>query len=64
MEQFIRSGKGFVGIHSAADTEYDWPWYTQLVGRSFHLHPEIQSAKLKVLSRNFAGLEYLPDEVL
>src|SRR5690242_3830641 len=25
-QKFIRSGKGFVGIHSAADTEYDWPW--------------------------------------
>lgn len=26
-EKFIRSGKGFVGIHAATDTEYDWPWY-------------------------------------
>jgi type 1 glutamine amidotransferase len=24
MERFIQSGKGFVGIHSATDTEYDW----------------------------------------
>jgi type 1 glutamine amidotransferase len=24
MERFIQSGKGFVGIHSASDTEYDW----------------------------------------
>src|SRR5215475_3578943 len=28
-EQFIRRGGGFVGIHSASDTEYDWPWYGQ-----------------------------------
>lgn len=28
MERFIQSGKGFVGIHSASDTEYDWAWYT------------------------------------
>src|SRR5437867_13350078 len=28
-ENFIRGGGGFVGIHSATDTEYDWPWYGQ-----------------------------------
>jgi hypothetical protein len=26
-EKFIRSGKGYVGIHAAADGEYDWRWY-------------------------------------
>src|SRR5690242_17027299 len=31
MERFIQSGKGYVGIHSASDTEYDWDWYTRLV---------------------------------
>jgi cytochrome c len=31
-ESYIRSGGGFVGIHSATDTEYDWPWYGQLPG--------------------------------
>jgi uncharacterized protein len=40
MEGFIRSGGGFVGVHSAADTEYDWPWYGQLVGAYFRNHPE------------------------
>ncbi len=34
MEGFIRAGGGFVGVHAAADTEYDWPWYGQLVGRA------------------------------
>lgn len=63
-ENFIRSGKGFVGIHSASDTEYDWAWYTKLVGRMFHIHPVIQTAKLKVLDRNFPGLERMPDEQL
>ena len=31
-ERFIRAGKGFLGIHAAADTEYDWAWYGGLVG--------------------------------
>jgi len=57
MERFIRSGKGFVGIHSASDTEYDWDWYTKLVGRMFYIHPLIQTAKLRVPDPQFPGLD-------
>lgn len=60
MERFIQSGKGFVGIHSASDTEYNWPWYTQLVGRSFIIHPVIQTGKITVLKPDFPGLELMP----
>lgn len=56
IEHFIQAGKGFVGIHSAADTEYDWPWYTKMVGRMFHIHPVIQTAKLKFTGNKFPGL--------
>ena len=31
-ERFIRGGGGFAGVHSAADTEYDWAWYRGLIG--------------------------------
>lgn len=61
---FIQGGKGFVGIHSAADTEKDWPWFTQLVGRTFKIHPHIQTARINVLNRNFPGLERMPDSFL
>ena len=61
MERFIQSGKGFVGVHSASDTEYDWDWYTKMVGRTFHIHPVIQTAELEVLDRKFPGLERMPD---
>ena len=61
MERFIRSGKGFVGIHSASDTEYGWDWYTKLVGRMFYIHPVIQTAKLKVLDPKFPGLQGFSD---
>src|SRR5690606_34456664 len=61
-EKFIQSGKGFVGIHSASDTEYEWEWYTKMVGRMFHIHPAIQTAKLKVEDSNFPGLERMPKE--
>ena len=61
MERFIQSGKGFVGIHSASDTEYDWEWYTKLVGRMFYIHPPIQTAKLKILDAKFPGLQGFAD---
>ena len=64
MEEFIRSGKGFVGVHSASDTEYEWPWYTQLLGRMFRIHPVIQTAEVSVLDRKFPGLERMPDRFL
>lgn len=57
MERFIQSGKGYVGIHSASDTEYDWDWYTKLVGRMFVIHPVIQTAKLNILDEKFPGLQ-------
>ena len=44
--EFIQAGGGFVGIHAAADTEYDWPWYGKLVGAYFESHPEQQQARI------------------
>lgn len=35
LEGFIRAGGGFMGVHAAADTQYDWPWYGELVGAWF-----------------------------
>ena len=57
LQKFVRSGKGFVGIHSASDTEKNWPWFEKLVGRKFKIHPVIQTAKLNNLTPNFPGLE-------
>jgi type 1 glutamine amidotransferase len=47
-ERFIRRGGGFVGIHSATDTEYDWPFYGGLVGAYFAGHPDIQNATIQI----------------
>src|SRR5690606_22823357 len=38
-EQYIQNGGGYAGIHAASDTEYDWPWYGELVGAYFRSHP-------------------------
>ena len=46
MKKFIRNGGGFIGIHSATDTEYEWEWYGKLVGAYFLNHPDIQKATI------------------
>jgi cytochrome c len=38
-ERYIQAGGGYVGIHAATDTEYDWPWYNKLSGAYFASHP-------------------------
>ncbi len=49
-ESYIQSGGAYVGIHAAADCEYGWPWYGQLLGGDawFLSHPSIQDAFLDV----------------
>jgi type 1 glutamine amidotransferase len=47
-ERFIRRGGGFVGVHSATDTEYGWEFYGALVGAYFAGHPDIQTATIQV----------------
>ncbi|MEV8515092.1 ThuA domain-containing protein, partial [Dactylosporangium sp. NPDC051484] len=47
-ERYIRAGGGYVGVHAAADTEYDWAWYGNLVGAYFASHPAIQPVKVRV----------------
>ncbi len=44
--RFIQAGGGFVGIHAAADTEYDWWWYGKLLGAYFKSHPHQQKANV------------------
>jgi type 1 glutamine amidotransferase len=50
-EAYIRGGGGFAGVHGAADTEYDWPFYGDLVGAYFASHPAIQRAVVRVEDR-------------
>jgi uncharacterized protein len=47
--EFVRSGRGFLGIHSAADTFYTWPDYLDLVGGYFNGHPWHQVVTIEVV---------------
>src|SRR5688500_14802157 len=44
----VNGGKGFIGIHSATDTLYDFPDYGRLVGAYFKEHPWTQQARVLV----------------
>jgi len=59
-QRYIESGGGFVGIHSATDTEYDWAWYGQLVGTFFRTHPAIQPATVVIEDPNHPSTASLP----
>jgi uncharacterized protein len=60
MESYIKAGGGFVGIHAATDTEYDWTWYNQLVGAQFADHPKVQQATVQVLDKSHPSTSFLP----
>lgn len=61
-ERFIQNGGGYVGVHSASDTEYEWDWYGQLAGAYFVSHPKIQEAKFIVKDSTFIATNFLPSE--
>ncbi|WP_304231949.1 ThuA domain-containing protein [Jiulongibacter sediminis] len=63
-ERYVQNGGGWVGIHAAADTEYDWEWYTKMVGMMFKIHPRQQTAYLKVEDSNFPGMGRFPKTLL
>lgn len=59
-EEYIRAGNGFVGVHAATDTEYDWPWYGKLVGAYFKSHPAPAEAVIVVEDRKDISTKHLP----
>ena len=56
LQDFIEEGGGFVGVHAAADTEYDWPWYGRLVGAWFRNHPPgLQTTRVRFVQDGIAA---------
>ena len=68
-ERYIQAGGGYVGVHSAADTEYDWGWYGKLVGGYFYDHPgihdkfpNVQPGVLNVVDPTNISTKHLPKQ--
>ncbi len=65
MNRWVQAGGGFVGIHAAADTEYDWQWYGELVGAYFSSHPNdpnVLEAIVRVVDKTHGSTKHLPEE--
>jgi type 1 glutamine amidotransferase len=62
--QYIHAGGGYMGIHAATDTEFDWPWYNSLAGGYFNGHPgpkNVQDGKMITLDKKFPATAHFPD---
>ena len=63
-ERYIQAGGGYVGVHSATDTEYDWPWYGRLAGAYFNGHPNnpnVRKATYRIIDRSHVSTQGFPD---
>ncbi|MEZ4829828.1 MAG: ThuA domain-containing protein [Bacteroidia bacterium] len=64
-ERFIQAGGGYVGVHAATDTEYDWYWYGRLAGAYFLDHPSdpnVQEGTMKVEQKDHFLTKGMPDQ--
>jgi type 1 glutamine amidotransferase len=61
-ERYLRAGGGYVGVHSAADTEHAWTLYGEILGGGawFVSHPPIQTATLLVEDATHPSTAHLP----
>ncbi|GAA4729477.1 ThuA domain-containing protein [Flavisolibacter ginsenosidimutans] len=60
LQNYIENGGGLVGIHSATDMEYGWPWWGKAIGAYFENHPKQQTAKLHIVDSVHAATRGLP----
>jgi type 1 glutamine amidotransferase len=63
-ESYIKGGGAFLGVHAAADTEYDWAWYGRLVGGYFDSHPHdpnVRQATVEVMNKAHPSTAHLSD---
>lgn len=61
LQQFVEGGGGWVGVHSALDTEYDWPFYETLAGAHFLAHPAVQPATVRREDADHPAMAGVPD---
>lgn len=61
-EAYMRAGGNAIIVHRAAITPPgNWPWYEKLVGRSFVIHPMLQTGVVTVADKGFPATFGLPD---
>ncbi len=62
LEQFVRRGGGWMGVHSAADTEHTWPFYKTMLVSYVMDHPEVQQATVNIVLPSHQAMVNVPPE--
>ncbi len=63
-EKFVQNGGGYVGTHSAADTEHGWEWYGKMIGGYFKSHPTVdQVATTHLENKDHPALAHVQETV-
>lgn len=60
LKGYVTGGGPWLGVHCAAASEYNWPWYGELVGAWFEEHPEIQDGTVVVEDHDHPSTRHLP----
>lgn len=58
-KNYIQSGGGFMGIHSASTSEREWPWFWRMLGGKFVRHPELQTFTVKVIDQRHPATDFM-----
>ena len=64
LEQYIHAGGGFVGIHTAIDTEHNWDWYGKLIGAVFESQSDVEKAVVKIEDHHHPATQFIPDSLI
>lgn len=57
--EFIKNGKGFIGVHCATDTFYKWPEYGEMINAYFDGHPWHTDVAVRVEDQKFPATAHL-----
>ena len=60
LERFVRHGGGWLGLHSAADTESEWPIYQSMIVASFESQADVQQATVTIALPSHAAMRNVP----
>jgi type 1 glutamine amidotransferase len=61
LRQYLRGGGGFVGVHNAFGTGYNWPYYEGLLGgANYYDHGPAQTGTVRTIDRKDTSTEDLP----
>lgn len=58
---YVQEGGAVVGVHSAIDTNKDWPFFTDMLGVEFVGHPNIQWARINTVAKEHPTAKFLPE---